>query len=84
MDGPLSEDYEDRRHAESRAGQKRESCYIMDSYAEGCLKGNSSTQQTDFGLRVLKTDENFESHVEVKTSLKGMTHGYTGEHHWEK
>ena len=44
-------------------------------------KDKSRTQQTDFGLRVVKTDGNTESRAGAKMSHECMTHDYAGGHH---
>ena len=42
---------------------------------------NSSTQWTNFDLRVVKIDGSTESHARAKISRECVTHGYAGGHH---
>ena len=67
-DRPQSEGYKDGWHAEGRAGQRKESWYTTDSYADGCPQDNSSTKRTDFGLSAMKTYGNAESRTRAKMS----------------
>ena len=47
-------------------------------------KNNSNTQQTDFGLRVVKTNDNTKSRARAKMNPRCIMYDYAKGCHWGK
>ena len=84
MDRLPFEGCEDRRHAESHAGQEWGLDIQQTTILMVIPKDNFRTHRTDFSLRAVKTDSNTKSRAGAKISPECMTYGYDIEHHRDK